>query len=142
MEWETKLLASFKSFWTELVRCLGLAGQWLIYLFFSNISSLVVELALVELFLLSPGDVQTVSWLVVRCFPPDLSKESSQCQEWLESYKDLLDAWEMYGPRCELDGAINEAGMMVKPPQQVYVSCNFCGSSVGQHIKGRSNHNK
>lgn len=74
---------------------------------------------------------------MIRCFPADLVKESSECQEWIESYKDLLDAWEMYGPRGELDGAINDAGMTIKPPLQVYVSCNFCGSSVGHHIKGK-----
>ncbi|KAJ9588221.1 hypothetical protein L9F63_018385 [Diploptera punctata] len=83
------------------------------------------------------GDVQSVSLLAVRAFPPDLLQETS-VQEWITSYRTLLDAWHLWNQRAHFDIVMSACCPNDKPPQQVFVSCNFCGKSISAQMQGLS----
>jgi hypothetical protein len=53
------------------------------------------------------------------------------------SYRGLLDAWKMWTQRAHFDIAMR-ASANEKPPQQMYISCNFCGKSISTLIQGLS----
>ena len=101
---------------------------------------------LLQSYLDHTGDIQSVCWLVVRCLEPSLAVKSveteesvaSRLQQWFVHYKDLLDAWQMWETRATFDCAIQMAGMRSNAPQQVYVSCTYCGGSVARNMKVRS----
>ncbi|TRY68432.1 hypothetical protein TCAL_01366 [Tigriopus californicus] len=118
-----------------------LSGLWMATLDGSDLKGLLLcgmtrdTLDLLQRYLDSTGDIQSVSWLSVRGLPPYVGLED-QVQNWFQCYRDLLNAWEMWSCRANFDIAIQKAHMQAKPPQQVFVSCNFCGKSVAQHLKG------
>ncbi|XP_046390377.1 GATOR complex protein MIOS-B [Ischnura elegans] len=81
------------------------------------------------------GDVQSVSCLAICAFSVDLIK-NQKVQEWLESYRSLLDSWRMWNQRAQFDVALGARNSADKPPQQVFLSCNFCGKSVSMYMQG------
>ena len=101
---------------------------------------------LLQSYLDHTGDIQSVCWLVVRCLEPSLAVKSveteesvaSRLQQWFVHYKDLLDAWQMWETRATFDCAIQMAQMRSNAPQQVYISCTYCGGSVARNMKVRS----
>ncbi|XP_053983472.1 GATOR complex protein MIOS [Hylaeus volcanicus] len=82
------------------------------------------------------GDVQSCSLIAIRAFTPKLLQEN-QVQVWITSYRDLLNAWKMWTQRAHFDIAMRSA-TNEKPPQQIYVSCNFCGKSISAFMQGLS----
>ena len=98
---------------------------------------------LLQCYLDHTGDIQSVCWLVVRCLEPALAVKSfeaeesvaSRIQQWFVAYKELLDEWQMWTPRAHFDCAIQLAGMRCNAPQQVFISCTYCGTSVARNMK-------
>ncbi|XP_058794718.1 GATOR complex protein MIOS-B [Phymastichus coffea] len=82
------------------------------------------------------GDVQSCSLIAIRALSPKLLQEN-QVQIWIESYRGLLDAWKMWNQRAHFDIAMR-ASVNEKPPQQMYISCNFCGKSISAFMQGLS----
>ncbi|XP_012282534.1 GATOR complex protein MIOS-B [Orussus abietinus] len=82
------------------------------------------------------GDVQSCSLLAIRALPPKLLQEN-QVQVWIESYRTLLDSWKMWNQRAHFD-IIMRSSTNEKPPQQMYISCNFCGKSISAYMQGLS----
>ena len=61
--------------------------------------------------------LQTASWLAVRGLAPELAAGEA-AQHWLESYRTLLDQWNMFSARAELDIALTAAtGARAVSPQ-------------------------
>ncbi|PSN33611.1 WD repeat-containing protein mio [Blattella germanica] len=83
------------------------------------------------------GDIQSVSLLAVRVFPSELLQETS-VQLWIASYRKLLDAWHLWNQRAHFDIVMSACCPNDKPPQQVFVSCNFCGKSISAQMQGLS----
>ena len=75
-------------------------------------------LELLQRYLDLTGDVQTVSWLSVRCMRPDLAKLPKP-QEWFSCYSALLDSWRLWIHRADFDIAVGRACMFKSPPLQV-----------------------
>ncbi|KAG7207947.1 hypothetical protein KM043_009533 [Ampulex compressa] len=82
------------------------------------------------------GDVQSCSLIAIRAFTPKLLQEN-QVQVWITSYRNLLNTWKMWNQRAHFDIAMRYS-MNEKPPQQIYVSCNFCGKSISAFMQGLS----
>lgn len=77
------------------------------------------------------GDIQTVSLLSLHASNHEVSKDP-RMQQWVNSYRSLLDSWRLWTQRAKFDVQFykgNPSGAE-KPPQQVYVSCNYCGKSI------------
>lgn len=53
------------------------------------------------------------------------------------SYRNLLDSWRLWTQRAHFDIALSARNETEKPPQQVFVSCNFCGKSISAFMQGR-----
>ena len=73
---------------------------------------------LLQSFVDRTADVQTVSWMAVKVLSLELAK-SDQVTAWIESYRTLLDQWNMFSVRAELDIALTNAGCNSQPFQQV-----------------------
>eukprot|EP00058_Branchiostoma_floridae_P009637 XP_002595125.1 hypothetical protein BRAFLDRAFT_67907 [Branchiostoma floridae] len=84
---------------------------------------------LLENYVNSTADVQTACLAMVQACPSDVSKDT-RVQQWIESYRSLLDSWRFWHQRAQFDVHRNLIDPAVKPPQQVFVSCNFCGKSI------------
>nr|XP_012151278.1 PREDICTED: WD repeat-containing protein mio-B isoform X3 [Megachile rotundata] len=82
------------------------------------------------------GDVQSCSLIAIRAFTSKLLQEN-QVQVWITSYRNLLNAWKMWTQRAHFDIAMRSA-TNEKPPQQIYISCNFCGKSISAFMQGLS----
>ncbi|PNF34608.1 WD repeat-containing protein mio [Cryptotermes secundus] len=90
---------------------------------------------LLQRYLNMTGDVQSVSLLAARVFPRELLLDSG-VQEWIASYRILLDAWRLWNQRAHFDILLSASSPNDKPPQQVFVSCNFCGKSISAQMLG------
>ncbi|KAI5709710.1 hypothetical protein M8J76_002037 [Diaphorina citri] len=90
-------------------------------------------LPLLQKHLDNTGDVQTVSLIVVRSFPTNLIHEDVILQDWINSYRNLLDSWRLWVHRAKLDILVNASR---PPPQQVFISCNFCKKSISAYLQG------
>ena len=88
------------------------------------------------------GDIQTVSLLSLHTSTQEVSKDFRMMQ-WVNSYRSLLDSWRLWTQRAKFDvlyyKGYSTSAVAEKSPQQVYVSCNFCGKSVSVYLgnKGR-----
>lgn len=90
---------------------------------------------LLQKYLDRTGDVQSVSLLAIRSFPIELQKDQN-VQNWIVSYQQILDCNRLWDQRAHFDLALNTANQNEKLPQQVFVSCNFCGKSISSYIHG------
>ncbi|OAD70468.1 hypothetical protein PHYBLDRAFT_182399 [Phycomyces blakesleeanus NRRL 1555(-)] len=79
------------------------------------------------------GDVQTAS-LVMSFVVPRRFKDK-RVEDWVESYRTLLDRWQLWHPRARFD--IERGKYMnsseIAPPQ-IYVRCTFCAQSLGHSL--------
>ncbi|KAI9264074.1 hypothetical protein BDA99DRAFT_559383 [Phascolomyces articulosus] len=79
------------------------------------------------------GDVQTAS-LVMSYVVPQRFKDK-RVEDWVESYRGLLDRWQLWHQRAKFD--IERGKRMnsseVAPPQ-VYVRCNYCAQTLGHRL--------
>ncbi|XP_022838047.1 GATOR complex protein MIOS [Spodoptera litura] len=101
-------------------------------------------LPLLQRWLEATGDVQSVALVAARCFTPDLLKDP-RTTNWLDSYRSVLDSWQLWWARCALDTWVCGAGAAdwapgaaaadwapgAGPvPRAVCVACTYCGKSV------------
>ncbi|KAH0544233.1 GATOR complex protein MIOS-B [Cotesia glomerata] len=82
------------------------------------------------------GDVQSCSLIAIRALPGKFRQEN-QVQVWIDSYRGLLDAWKMWNQRAHFDIEMRQP-TTDKPPQQVFISCNFCGKSISAFMQNLS----
>lgn len=52
------------------------------------------------------------------------------------SYRNLLDTWQLWNERAHFDIMLSTYWPADTAPQQVYVSCNFCGKSISAYMYG------
>ena len=66
------------------------------------------------------GDIQTVSLLSLHASCPEGSKDS-RMQQWVNSYRSLLDSWRLWTQRAKFDVQLYKGTPtgIEKPPQQV-----------------------
>lgn len=80
-------------------------------------------------------DVQTVALIAVRCMPIDLL-DDVRVAHWIKCYRDLLNVWELWEKRAQLDLFVNT----IKPPppkssKSVFLMCSFCGKNVSGNVQ-------
>lgn len=92
---------------------------------------------MLQSFLEATGDIQSVCLLAVRMFPTEVI-ESPTVQLWITSYTTLLDSWHLWNQRAQFDILLSMSTAVEKTPQQVFISCNFCGKSVSAQMQGLS----
>ncbi|XP_071561781.1 GATOR2 complex protein MIOS-B [Temnothorax nylanderi] len=83
------------------------------------------------------SDVQSCTLIAIRAFPPKLLQEN-QVQVWITSYRHLLNAWKLWFQRAKFDIAMRSSTPQERPPQQIHVSCHFCGKSISASMQGLS----
>ncbi|XP_040571344.1 GATOR2 complex protein MIOS [Lepeophtheirus salmonis] len=93
----------------------------------------VESVELLQRYLDITGDIQTVSWMTSKGLFSELILDNPRPQIWINCFRNLLNMWNLWSVRAEFDISVNE--ILKKPLQQVYVSCNFCGRCIGQHVK-------
>ncbi|KAJ0176372.1 hypothetical protein K1T71_007551 [Dendrolimus kikuchii] len=93
-------------------------------------------IALLQRWVENTGDVQSAALVAARCFTAELLKDP-RVQNWLDSYRNLLDSWQLWWARCALDtwvaagaGAAGGAGGEFAGARHVCVACTYCGKSV------------
>lgn len=79
-------------------------------------------------------DIQTVSLLAIRFFPSEVHTEP-RFKYWIETYRDLLDTWELWEKRAEFDIKMESLQVPPKISRSVFVLCNFCGKSVSSALQ-------
>ncbi|CAG4982501.1 unnamed protein product [Colias eurytheme] len=103
--------------------------------------------SLVQRWVERSGDVQSAALLAARCCPPDLLRDPN-VTNWLDSYRSLLDSWQLWWARCALDtwvyaalgeggGAGAGAGGSGPDARRVGVACTYCGKSVAAAASAR-----
>lgn len=91
---------------------------------------------LLQQYLDSTGDVQSVSAIASRAFPPELIENDASVSEWISSYRSLLDSWRLWNQRAHFDISLNAKNTNNKPAQQIFVACNFCAKSISAYMQG------
>ncbi|XP_072401443.1 GATOR2 complex protein MIOS isoform X2 [Diabrotica undecimpunctata] len=89
-------------------------------------------LKLLQKYLDNVGDIQSTTLIATRAFHHDLGSES--IKNWIENYRNVLNSWKMFHERADFDIMLASYRDSEKPPQQVYVSCNFCGKSISAYL--------
>ncbi|KAI8076305.1 uncharacterized protein BX664DRAFT_344304 [Halteromyces radiatus] len=80
------------------------------------------------------GDIQTAALLVSFVVPRRL--QDSRAEEWIESYRLLLDRWQFWHTRAKFDierGKYMNASEDIASPQ-VYVRCTYCAQTLGHSL--------
>ncbi|KAJ8938879.1 hypothetical protein NQ318_016083 [Aromia moschata] len=80
------------------------------------------------------GDIQSTALIAIRAFHAELGTQV--VKDWIENYRHLLDTWKLFYERADFDIMLAQFKPNEKPPQQVYVSCNFCGKSISAYMHG------
>ncbi|CAO3613659.1 unnamed protein product [Cunninghamella echinulata] len=106
-----------------------------------NISGLILTglsttrgIDLLERMVNKNGDIQTAALLVSFVVPRRL--QDSRAEEWIESYRTLLDRWQFWHSRAKFDierGKYLNASEDIAPPQ-VYVRCTYCAQTLGHSL--------
>lgn len=91
-------------------------------------------LSLLQNYVDKTGDVQTASAIILHVLPSPIAQDT-RAQEWVESYRQLLDYWRLWKQRALFDIEWFKANPSHKPHQQVFVSCNFCGKAVSNYLQ-------
>ncbi|GLH08738.1 GATOR complex protein MIOS [Gryllus bimaculatus] len=92
---------------------------------------------LLQSYLEATGDIQSVCVIAIRMFPSEVI-EGTTVQMWITSYCMLLDSWHLWNQRAQFDILLSMCTASEKPPQQVFISCNFCGKSISAQMQGHS----
>lgn len=87
-------------------------------------------LRLLQRYLDNTNDIQSTALLAIRAF------NSESANDWIQSYRNLLDTWQLWNERALFDIMLSQHRSSEKHPQQVFVSCNFCGKSISLHMQG------
>ncbi|KRT82737.1 hypothetical protein AMK59_4364 [Oryctes borbonicus] len=89
---------------------------------------------ILQKYLDTTGDIQSTSLIAVRAFSAELLQDLGK--DWINSYRNLLDSWQLWHERAMFDIMLSTQRPNDKPPQQVYISCNFCGKSISAFMQG------
>ncbi|KAB0794498.1 hypothetical protein PPYR_11337 [Photinus pyralis] len=89
---------------------------------------------LLQKYLDTTGDIQSTTIIGVKAFSNDMF--GNAVKEWVSSYRNLLDTWQLWNERALFDIMLSSYRPTDKPPQQVYISCNFCGKSISAFMQG------
>ncbi|KAF5296730.1 hypothetical protein FQR65_LT10166 [Abscondita terminalis] len=89
---------------------------------------------LLQKYLDATGDIQSTAIIGVKAFSNEIF--GNVVKEWVTSYRNLLDTWQLWNERALFDIMLSSYRPTDKPPQQVYVSCNFCGKSISAFMQG------
>ncbi|XP_074036422.1 GATOR complex protein mio [Leptinotarsa decemlineata] len=92
-------------------------------------------LKLLQKYLDCTADIQSTTLIATRAFHDDLGSE--RVKNWILHYQDLLNRPKMFEQRADFDIMLASFKPNERPPQQVYVSCNFCGKSISAYIAGQ-----
>ncbi|RHZ65023.1 hypothetical protein Glove_319g166 [Diversispora epigaea] len=95
-------------------------------------------ITLFENYVNNTADVQTASLALSYCVPRYL--QDSRVDQWVESYRSLLDKWEMFHTRAQfdilrgkfMDSSTTSAAYIASP--QVYVRCDKCSQSIAHNL--------
>ncbi|XP_076029287.1 GATOR complex protein mio [Oratosquilla oratoria] len=80
------------------------------------------------------GDMQTAALITIHALQSAMEKDL-RLQNWVQSYRDLLDNLRLWNERAELDVVMNRNKHAQRPPQHIYISCNFCMKSISAYIQ-------
>ncbi|KAI9351095.1 hypothetical protein DFJ73DRAFT_795832 [Zopfochytrium polystomum] len=83
-------------------------------------------ISLLERYVDTTGDLQTAC-LLASANP--MFHKNAKVEEWTESYRDLLDRFQLFIARARFDVARARPGGPAPPPQ-VFIKCNFCGKPI------------
>lgn len=92
-------------------------------------------LDLLQAFVDRTGDVQTAA-LLSACFPRSRLSTSqiAMLERWQEAYRDLLDSWMAWVPRCNFDVGViarrREIGDLAADAVQTVVVCPACNNQL------------
>ncbi|CAH1154363.1 unnamed protein product [Phaedon cochleariae] len=92
-------------------------------------------LKLLQKYLDNTADIQSTTLIATRAFHQYLGTQL--VKNWIANYRDLLNIWRMFHERADFDIMLASFKPSEKPPQQVYVSCNFCGKSISAFLSGQ-----
>ncbi|KAK7083685.1 hypothetical protein SK128_028073 [Halocaridina rubra] len=80
------------------------------------------------------GDVQTVALVTIHTLQHLVPKDT-RLAHWVQSYRSLLDSLRLWNERAQLDVIMNNSKYAERPPQHIYISCNFCMKSISAYIQ-------
>ncbi|XP_046846433.1 LOW QUALITY PROTEIN: GATOR complex protein MIOS-like [Xenia sp. Carnegie-2017] len=88
-------------------------------------------LSLLQNYINKTGDIQTACLLAINSLSPKYLNDSTKVDNWIQSYRDLLDRWGLWHERAKFDiYHSNKIGGFKVESQQISVSCSFCGNSI------------
>lgn len=89
-------------------------------------------LSLLQRYIEISSDIQSVSLIVLHSLPSAICNDP-RAQLWVECYRGMLDCWRLWHQRAQFDNLWYSNSLnSVKPPTNVLISCNFCGSSINK----------
>lgn len=68
-------------------------------------------------------DIQSVALIASRFF----TSEPFRIQYWIQTYRNILDGWNLFDQRAQLDIMMNSKTTL---PKAIQLLCNFCGKSI------------
>lgn len=68
-------------------------------------------------------DIQSVALIASRFF----TSEPFRIQYWIQTYRNILDSWNLFDQRAQLDIMMNSK---TTRPKAIQLLCNFCGKSI------------
>ncbi|KAK3891191.1 hypothetical protein Pcinc_004907 [Petrolisthes cinctipes] len=80
------------------------------------------------------GDVQTAALVTIHTLQHALNRDS-RLTHWLQSYRHLLDSLGLWNERAQLDVIANDNKHAERPPQHIYIACNFCKKGITPYIQ-------
>ncbi|MPC34163.1 WD repeat-containing protein mio-A [Portunus trituberculatus] len=78
------------------------------------------------------GDVQTVALVTIHTLQHAIAKDS-RLAHWVQ--RNLLDSLCLWNERAQLDVIMNENKHAERPPQHIYITCNFCKKGITPYIQ-------
>jgi len=100
-------------------------------------SSQTDSLDVLQAYVDKTGDVQSASWICVKILPAE-KLQADRVTHWLHNYRQILDQWNMFAERAELDIWLSRVDPSWETQQQIYIACNFCGKSISHAGKPRT----
>ncbi|XP_042242958.1 GATOR complex protein MIOS-A-like [Homarus americanus] len=80
------------------------------------------------------GDVQTVALVTIHTLQHAFTKDS-RLSHWVHCYRNLLDSLGLWNERAQLDVIMNDNKHAERPPQHIYLTCNFCKKGISAYIQ-------
>lgn len=74
------------------------------------------------------NDIQSVALIASRFF----TSEPFRIQYWIQTYRNMLDSWNLFDQRAQLDIMMNSK---TTRPKAIQLLCNFCGKSISSSFQ-------